>query len=130
MSESPEPPFSPEPTAASEPVPPLPWLNLFEWQVPYAILIVTLLVTNVVQLSMLLEQSRQLSHNKQQVDQDLQRAEMVRTKLNSLARDIVELAKTDPGARQIQDEMHIQVNDPNEQTLSNATSIAQPVPGQ
>jgi uncharacterized membrane protein len=79
---------------------------------------------------MLLEQSRQLNHNKLQVDQDLQRAEMVRTKLNSLARDIVDLAKTDPGARQIQDEMHIQVNDPNDQTPSNATSIAQPVPGQ
>lgn len=87
------------------------WLDYFNWQIPVGVLLLTLFLTNIFQFSMLLEQKKQLESTKQQVDQALPRAELVRNKLDGLARDIVELAKTNQTAKAIQEELKIQIAD-------------------
>jgi hypothetical protein len=87
------------------------WLDYFNWQIPVGVLLITLFLTNIFQFSMLLEQKKQLAATKQQVDQALPRAELVRNKLDGLARDIVELAKTNQTAKIIQEELKIQIAD-------------------
>jgi hypothetical protein len=87
------------------------WLDYFNWQIPVGVLLITLFLTNIFQFSMLLEQKKQLAATKQQVDQALPRAELVRNKLDGLARDIVELAKTNQTAKTIQEELKIQIAD-------------------
>ena len=92
-----------EPVAA-----PRQWLDLIDWQVPFSILLITLLLTNAIQLMTLLDQARQLNATKTQIDQATPHADQVRDKLEALLRDLVELAKTDTEARLIQEEIHLQ----------------------
>ncbi len=107
------------------------WLDFFGWQIPFGIFIVTFLVMNVIQLSLLIDQRKQLNDKKIEVDQALPRAGVVHDKLDGLARDVVELAKTDFNAKQIQDDLHIQISDNSQGNgAPNSTSAtgAEPTP--
>ena len=87
------------------------WLSIFDWQIPFAILILVLFVANVIQFSTLSDQSNQLNRVKGQFDRELPQAKEIQGRLEALARDIVELAKTDPEARQVQDDLKLQIHD-------------------
>src|ERR1700761_8019102 len=91
------------------------WLDCFGWQVPMTILLVTLLTTNILQFVGLIQQHSSLSRpaaelSRPEVQSQLLQADMIRRKLQELAREIVVLAPTDPAAKKIQDDFHIQMN--------------------
>ena len=93
------------------------WLQWFGWQIPVAILIVTFLITNVKQLSQVLEARTALQKNKEvllrdDVRKQLSEAQQTAKTLDSLVRGLVDLSNTDPAAKKIVDEFQIRVNNP------------------
>ena len=93
------------------------WLEWFGWQVPVGILIVTFLITNVLQLSSVLEARTALAKNKEvllrdDVRKQLGEAQQTAKTLDSLVRGLVDLSNTDPAAKKIVDEFQIRVNNP------------------
>jgi hypothetical protein len=95
------------------------FLDYFSWQIPVGLLLVTFLVTNFLQLGALFEQKKALETNRAQAEQLLPRAQLVRDKLDSLARDIVALVPTNSNAKLIQEELKIQIAE-NSQLSSTA----------
>ncbi len=93
------------------------WLEWFGWQIPVAILVVTFLITNVLQLSSVLEARTALTKNKEvllrdDVRKQLAEAQQTSRALDALVRGLVDIADTDPAAKKIVDEFQIRVNGP------------------
>ena len=91
------------------------WLDCFGWQIPVAIILVIFLVTNSIQLTTLIGQSKNLSQNNKQlllpqVQKSLNEAFVVSQRLNDLVHELVLLAPTNKNAQQILDQFQIPYN--------------------
>ncbi|SDU28265.1 hypothetical protein SAMN05444156_3048 [Verrucomicrobium sp. GAS474] len=93
------------------------WLDWFGWQVPVAILVLTLLGTNMVQFVKILDARSTLTKNKEvllrdDVKKQLAEAQQTAKTLDALVRGVVDLSATDANAKKIVDEFQIRVNAP------------------
>jgi len=90
------------------------WLDYFPVQIPLAIFLATFLTITIIQVIEVTNQHSQLSHAQLQLSRDdvqkqLRDAQLVGRKLDALIHELADLSATDPAAKRILDEFHIQV---------------------
>jgi len=90
------------------------WLDYFSVQIPLAIFMATFLTITIIQVIEVTSQHGQLTRAQLQLSRDdvqkqLRDAQLVGRKLDALIHELADLSATDPAAKRILDEFHIQV---------------------
>jgi len=104
----------------NRPFVPPPEVGSFFW--PILILILGISISAGYQIMVMQDQLNSLTQAVDQMDAKVKRAQYEKTKLYSLANDVLQLAATDPNARQIAVDFKIQQTPPPPTTESSPTN--------